>query len=129
MALQTIILTSFFFSFFFFFPVEGYAFSSHNFSKILSNRNDFLQTCSWVNIVVPDTFWAISDQGFRHYGASNMKLFLKFSSCYFRQDFKYRDFHEDIYLQNPNGWTDFDARQLIGSALAKASIQMCETWI
>ena len=24
-----------------------------------------------------------------------MKVFLKFSPCYFRQDFKYRDFHED----------------------------------
>ena len=39
-----------------------------------------------------------------------MKLFLKFPPSYFMQDFKYRDFHEDIYLQNPNDWTDFDAQ-------------------
>ena len=37
---------------------------SYNSSKILSNRNEFLQTCRWVNIIVQDTFWAISDQWF-----------------------------------------------------------------
>ena len=35
-----------------------------------------------------------------------MKLFLKFSPYYFRQDFKYQDFHKDMYLQNPNCCTE-----------------------
>ena len=56
-----------------------------------------------------------------------MKLFLKFYPCNFRQDFNYRDFHEDIYLQNPKGWTDFDDQKLIGSAFSRASGEMSET--
>ena len=50
MALQTIILT--FFVFFSYSRLRAMRFPSHNFSKILSNRNEFLQTCSEVNIVV-----------------------------------------------------------------------------
>ena len=37
----------------------------HNFSKILSNRNEISQTCLGVNIVVPNTFWVPSVEGFR----------------------------------------------------------------
>ena len=36
----------------------------HNFSKILSNWNEILQTCSGVNEVVPNIFWVHSVQGF-----------------------------------------------------------------
>ena len=82
----------------------------HNFSKILSNRNEILQTWSEVNIVVPNTFWVHSVEGCRSWGTSKWKNILRFSPCFFRQSFKHLDFHEDIYLQNPNGWTDFDAQ-------------------
>ena len=57
MALQNIILTSFFF----FLPgSRGMRSPSHNFLKILSNRNEILQTCSGVNVVVPNIFWVHS---------------------------------------------------------------------
>ena len=64
MALQKIILTSFFFTFS---SSRSRAMRSprHNFSKILSNRNEISQTCSGVNVVVPNTFWVHSVQGFR----------------------------------------------------------------
>ena len=44
--------------------------SRHNFSKISSNRNEILQTCSGVNVVVPNTFWVHSVQGCRSWGPS-----------------------------------------------------------
>ena len=47
----------------------------HNFSKILSNRNEISQTCSGVNVVVPNTFWVHSVQGFRSWGTSKWKNF------------------------------------------------------
>ena len=56
MALQKIILTFFFSSF----RLRAMRSSRHNFSKILSNRNEILQTCSGVNVVVPNTFWVHS---------------------------------------------------------------------
>ena len=67
MALQKIILTSFFFLFFCFSSSRSRAMRSpcHNFSKILSNRNQILQTCSGMNIVVPNTFWVHSVEGCR----------------------------------------------------------------
>ena len=34
--------------------------SCHNFSKMLSNQNEILQTCSGVNLVLPNTFWVHS---------------------------------------------------------------------
>ena len=77
--------------------------SCHNFSKILSNRNEILQTCSGVNVVVPNTFWVHSVQGVRSQRTSKWKNIFKFSPCFFRQSFKHRDFHDDIYLQNANG--------------------------
>ena len=49
--------------------------SRHNFSKILSNRNEILQTCSRVNVVVPNTFWVHSVQEFRSEGTSKWKNF------------------------------------------------------
>jgi hypothetical protein len=82
----------------------------HNFSKILSNRNEILQTWLEVNIDAPNTFWVYSVEGCRSWGTSKWKNILRFSPCFFRQSFKHLDFHEDIYLQNPNGWTDFDAQ-------------------
>ena len=37
----------------------------HNSLKILINWNEILQTCSGVNVVVRNTFWVHSVQGFR----------------------------------------------------------------
>ena len=54
-ALQKIILTSFFFFFFSSSRSRAMRSPSHNFSKILSNRNEISQTCSGVNLVVPNT--------------------------------------------------------------------------
>ena len=68
MALQKIILTSFFFFSCFFSSssrLRAMRSSCHNFSKILSNRNEILQTYSGVNVVVPNTFWVHLVQGFR----------------------------------------------------------------
>ena len=67
MALQKIILTSFFLFLFPFSSSRSRAMRSprHNFSKILSNWNEIQQTCSGVNVVVPNTFWVHSVQGFR----------------------------------------------------------------
>ena len=113
MALQKIILTSFVC----FFSSSSSSSRSramrsprHNFSKILSNRNEISQTCSGVNVVVPNTFWVHSVQGCRSWKTSKWKNISRFSPCFFRQSFKHRNFHEYIYLQNPNGWTDFDAQ-------------------
>ena len=63
-ALQRIILTFFVFCFS---SSRSRAMRSprHNSSKILSNRNEILQTCSGVNAVVRNTFWVYSVQGFR----------------------------------------------------------------
>ena len=66
MALQKIILTSFFFSFFSSSSRSRAMRSPHyNSSKIFSNRNEILQTCLGVNVVFPGTFWVHSVQGFR----------------------------------------------------------------
>ena len=68
MALQNIILTSFFFVFVFCFSSsQSRAMRSpnHNFSKILSNQNEISQTCSGVNVVDRNTIWVHSVQGFR----------------------------------------------------------------
>ena len=100
----------------------------HNSSKMLSNRNFILQTCSGVNVVVPNTFWVHLVQGSRSWGTSKCKNILRFSPCFFRQSFKHRDFHEDIYLQNPKDPTDFDAQWLIGSAFLRESGQMSKSW-
>ena len=67
MALQKIILTSFLFFVCFSSSSRSRAMRSprHNSSKILSNHNKILQTCSGVNGVLPNTFWVHSVQGFR----------------------------------------------------------------
>ena len=72
MALQKIILTFFVFLFCFFSSSRSRAMHSscHNFSKILSNRNEISQTCSGVNVVVPNTFWVHSVQGCRSWKTS-----------------------------------------------------------
>ena len=53
-------------------------FPSHNFSKILSNRNEFLQTCSGVNIVAPDTFGQFRTSGFGARGSQTWNFFWNF---------------------------------------------------
>ena len=72
MALQKIILTSFVFSSSSSSSSRSKAMRSprHNFSKILSNRNEISQTCSGVNVVVPNTFWVHSVQGCRSWKTS-----------------------------------------------------------
>ena len=57
---------------------------SHNFSKILSNRNEISQTCSGVNVVVPNTFWVHSVQGVRCWGTSKWKNFAMLFQTGFR---------------------------------------------
>ena len=84
MALQTIILTSFFFFFSFSSRSRAMRSSSHNFSKILSNRNEISQTCSGVNVVVPNTFWVHSVQGVRSWGTSKWKNFAMLFQAGFR---------------------------------------------
>ena len=56
----------------------------HNFSKMLSNRNEILQTCSGVNVVVPNTFWVYSIRGFRCWGTSKWKNFAMLFQAGFR---------------------------------------------
>ena len=58
--------------------------SCHNFSKILSNRNEILQTYSGVNVVVPNTFWVHSFQGFRRWGTSKWTNFAMLFQAGFR---------------------------------------------
>ena len=65
MALQKIIPTFFVFCFSSSSRSRAMRSPCHNFSKMLSNRNEILQTCSGVNVVVPNTFWVHSVQGFR----------------------------------------------------------------
>ena len=87
MALQKIILTSFFvFCFFSSSSSRLRAMRSprHNFSKILSNWNEVLQTCSGVNVVVPNTFWVHSVQGFRSEGTSKLTNFAMLFQAGFR---------------------------------------------
>ena len=47
----------------------------HNFLKILSNQNEISRPYSGVNVVVPNTFWVHSVQGFRSWGSSKWKNF------------------------------------------------------
>ena len=47
--------------------------SCHNFSKILSNRNEISQTCSGVNVVVPNTFLGAFGPGGLELGALKVK--------------------------------------------------------
>ena len=47
----------------------------HNSSKILSNWNEILQTCSGVNVVVPNTFWVYSVQEIGSLGTSKWTNF------------------------------------------------------
>ena len=56
----------------------------HNFSKMLSNRNEILQTCSGLNVVVPNTFWVHSVQGFQCWGTSKWKNFAMLFQAGFR---------------------------------------------
>ena len=69
--------------------------SCHNFSKILSNRNEISQTCSGVNVVVPNTVWLHSVQGGSDLGDLKVEEFLP---CYFRQDFEILRFSYELYF-------------------------------
>ena len=66
----------------------------HNFSKILSNRNEISQTCSGVNVVVPNTFWVYSVRGF---GVMEPQI-VGILPCYFRQDFEIFKFSHELYF-------------------------------
>ena len=72
MALQKIILTSFFSSSS---RLRAMRSSWHNFSKILSNQKEILQTCSGVNLVVLNTLWVIRSRGFGVRGPHSEKIF------------------------------------------------------
>ena len=99
MALQKIILTSFLFVFCFSSSSRSRAMRSlcHNFSKILSNRNEILQTCLGVNVVVPSTFWVHSVQGCSESGDLKVENLLRFCPCYSQAEIsKYLNFLDDI---------------------------------
>ena len=96
MALRKIILT-------FFLPkMRTMRSASLNFSKLLSNRNEFLQKCSGVNIVVPGTFWVHSVQGFGSQGTSKWKNTIHVISG---RILKYWDFFMNYILLSRNGST------------------------
>ena len=86
---------------------------SHNWSKMSSNRADFLQTHRGVNIVPGDAEWVHSVKGFRSYESPKWKNILKISPCYFRQDIRSRDFSSQKRASCANGCTDFDEPHLI----------------
>ena len=62
-----------------------------------------------MDIVVPNTL-GLFGRGVSELRDLKLKKYFEIFPCFSRQGFKYRDFHEDIYLKNPNGWTDFDAQ-------------------
>ena len=87
--------------------------SRHNSSKILSNWNKIFQKCSGVNVVVINTFWVHSVQGCRSWRTSKSKNILRFSHAFSGRVSNIEIFTKIliiIYLQNPNGSTDFDAQ-------------------
>ena len=94
MALQKIILTSFVF---FSSSSRSRAMRSprHNFSKILSNRNEILQTYLGVNVVIPNTFWVSFGLGVSELGVLKVDRILP---CYFRQDFKILKVSHELYF-------------------------------
>ena len=93
MALQTIILTSFFvFCFCFCFSSSSRSramrSSCHNFSKVLNNRNEIPQTCSGVNVVVPNTFWVHSGPGGSELGDLKLKKYFEIFPMLFQAEFQ-----------------------------------------
>ena len=91
MALQKIILTSFFSS-----SSRSRAMRSscHNFSKILSNQNKISQTCLGVNVVV--LFGFIWSRGFGVREPQSGRIL----PCYFRQDFEIFKFSHELYFES-----------------------------
>ena len=67
---------------------------SHNFSKILSNRNEISQTCSGVNVVVLTLFGSFGPGGFGVRGPQSGRIL----PCYFRQDFEILRFSHELYF-------------------------------
>ena len=92
----------------------------HNFSKMLSNRNEILQTCSGVNVVVPNTFWVHSVRGVSELGDLKVEEFCHAISGRIS---KYLNFLMNYILLNRNGstrarnvilsWLEWQARILI----------------
>ena len=76
--------------------------SCHNFSKILSNRNEISQTCSGVNVVVPNTYWVHSVPGGSELGDLKVEEFCHAISGRIS---KYLNFLMNYILLNRNGST------------------------
>ena len=72
--------------------------SCHNFSKILSNRNEISQTCTRVNVVVPNTFLGSFGSGVSELEDLKGKKYFEIFPHAFSGSFKHRDFHEDIII-------------------------------
>ena len=104
MALQKIILTSFF-VFFSSSRSRAMRSSRHNSSKILSNRNEILQTCSGVNIIVTNTFGFIRSRGFGVSGPQSDKIIWNFPHAILGRILKYWDFFMNYILLSRNGST------------------------
>ena len=123
MALQKIIMTFFVLSFTSSRLRTIMRFHGHNSSKILSNRNEFSKTCSWVNkllIIYTAVFEQLRIRGFGVRGPRTWNFFFKFSSCYFRQDFNSWDFHEDKYNYSMYNiiFTESEPRDELGREIA-----------
>ena len=103
----------YFFLLFFFFLNIGVRCPSHNWSKLSTNRDDFWDTHSEMNIVLGDVQWVHSVKGFRSYGTTKSKNIFKIFPCYFRPEIKSRDFSLQKHASGTNGWTDFDEPYLV----------------
>ena len=105
MALQKIILTSFFLFFFCFSSSSrSRAMRSprHNSSKTLSNRNEISQTCSGVNVVVPNIFLGSFGSGASELGDLKVEEFCHAISGRISN---YLNFLMNYILLNRNGST------------------------
>ena len=76
--------------------------SCHNFLKILSNRNEISQTCSGVNVVVPNTFLGSFGLGVSELGDLKLEEFCHAISGRIS---KYLNFLMNYILLNRNGST------------------------
>ena len=83
---------SFRFTLFLFFLNIGVRCPSHNWSKISSNRAEFLHAHRGVNRVPGDPQGLHSVEGFRSYGPLKWENIFKISSCYFRHVLLLREF-------------------------------------
>ena len=103
-------------------------FPTYNSSKLLSNRNEFLQPCWRVNIVLRDTFWATTDQGFRALGGLKHETFSEIFPMLFQAEFYISRFFTKKCMHSPNGQTDFDKWYLVRNRMTRATRYQRETW-